>query len=80
MNVSAREKYADMAFLRAEQISWNRKKTNVPLLPISRSSFMEGVRVGKYPQPIKIGKISVWPTEEIMTFLDKLKDERGMAA
>lgn len=78
--MTPRERYASMAFLRAEQIAWNRSKTNSPLLPISRSSFLEGVRDGKYPQPIKIGKITVWPTDEIFAFIDKIKEERGLAA
>jgi len=78
--MTPREHYSQMAFLRADQIVWNRSKTNAPLLPISKSSFLEGVRDGKYPQPIKIGKITVWPTEEILDFLDKLKETRGVAA
>ena len=78
--MTPRDRYAQMEFLRVDQIVWNRTKTNTPLLPVSKSSFLEGVRDGKYPPPIKIGKITVWPTEEIFDFLDKLKENRGVAA
>lgn len=77
--MTPRERYSQMAFLRAEQISWNRGKTNTPLLPISRSSFLAGVQIGKYPKPVKIGKVAMWPTEEILDFIDKMKDGREAA-
>jgi Predicted transcriptional regulator len=73
--MSARERYKDMAFLRAEQISWNRNKTNTPLLPISRTAFLDGVKAGKYPKPIKLGKVVMWPTSEILDFIDSLKEQ-----
>lgn len=72
-----REKYAQMAFLRANQITWNRSKTNAPLLPISRTNFLEGVKAGKYPQPVRMGKVAMWPTEEIFALIDTLKSGRA---
>ena len=64
-------------YLRINQIVWNRDKTNDPLLPISATSFWDGVREGKYPQPIKLGKTTLWPADEIYAFLDGLKDQRA---
>lgn len=37
------------------------------LIPISRSSFYEGVRIGIYPKPVKLGKrTSAWWMSELM--------------
>lgn len=41
-------------------------------LPISKSSFWNGVRSGKYPKPMKLGeRTSVWRESEI----DRLIEE-----
>jgi predicted DNA-binding transcriptional regulator AlpA len=35
-------------------------------VPVSRSTWWEGVRTGRYPKPIKLGpKITVWRSDEI---------------
>jgi prophage regulatory protein len=37
-----------------------------PIIPISKSSWWDGVKKGKYPQPIKIGdNITVWRSDDI---------------
>lgn len=42
-------------------------------LSISRSSFLEGCRTGRFPQPIKIGpRTTVWKSEEIDAFIENL--------
>ena len=42
-------------------------------LSISRSSFLEGCRTGRFPQPIKIGpRTTVWKAEEIDAFIENL--------
>lgn len=39
-------------------------------LPISKSSWWEGVRSRRYPQPVKLGpRITVWRCEDIREFL-----------
>lgn len=36
------------------------------VLPISKSTWWEGVRTGRYPQPMKLGpRITVWRAEDI---------------
>lgn len=40
---------------------------------ISRSSFLEGCRTGRFPQPIKIGpRTTVWKSEDIDAFIENL--------
>ena len=42
-------------------------------LSISRSSFLEGCRTGRLPQPIKIGpRTTVWKAEDIDAFIENL--------
>jgi hypothetical protein len=53
-------------FLRIWQIVGN-KKTNTPaIIPIGRSTFLAGVRSGKFPQPVKLGaRTTAWRVEDI---------------
>lgn len=42
-------------------------------VPISRSSWWEGCRTGRFPQPIKIGpRTTVWRAEDIDAFIENL--------
>ena len=42
-------------------------------LSISRSSFLEGCRTGRFPQPIKLGpRTTVWKAEDIDAFIENL--------
>lgn len=42
-------------------------------LSISRSSFLEGCRTGRFPQPLKIGpRTTVWRAEDIDAFIENL--------
>lgn len=54
-----------MGFLRLPQV--------LDLIPISKSSWWLGVKTGKYPKPIKLGrKISVWRVEDIKNLISNL--------
>lgn len=59
-------------FMRLAQIVGD-PKANPPVIgviPISKSSWWEGCRTGKYPQPIKLGpKTTVWRVEDIRTLI-----------
>ena len=50
------------------------KKQNIPaLLPISRTSFLNGVKSGKYPKPYKLGERTVgWRVQDIHALLDQI--------
>jgi predicted DNA-binding transcriptional regulator AlpA len=40
-------------------------------VPVGKSTWWEGVRRGRFPQPIKLGpRISVWRTEDIENLLE----------
>jgi len=60
----------ETGFLRIWQIVGN-KKTNIPaLIPISRTSFLNGVKSGKYPKPVKLGeRTTAWRVEDIRNLI-----------
>lgn len=50
-----------------------RLKEVLARLSISRSSFLEGCRTGRFPQPLKIGpRTTVWRAEDIDAFIENL--------
>ncbi|WIU42099.1 AlpA family phage regulatory protein [Methylorubrum extorquens] len=41
-------------------------------LPISKSSWWEGVRSQRYPQPVKLGpRITAWRTSDIRALIER---------
>lgn len=66
-------------YLRILQIIGSRKK-NPPipaLIPVGRTTWLDGVKSGRYPQPVKgLGKrITVWRVEDILAFIDEISSE-----
>lgn len=62
-------------FFRINQIIGDKKsQPPIPaLIPISRSSFWAGVKEGRYPQPIKLGKrCTAWRVEEIYAYIESV--------
>jgi predicted DNA-binding transcriptional regulator AlpA len=66
----------ETGFLRLPQIIGN-KKTNTPaLIPISRTSFLNGVKSGKHPKPIKLGeRTTAWRVEDIRNLIDSINQD-----
>ena len=43
------------------------------LIPMSRSSWLNGVNSGKYPKPVKLGeRVNAWRAEDIRALIEKL--------
>ena len=64
-------------YLRLPQIIGNAKASPPipPLIPVSRSTWLAGVKSGKYPQPIKgLGKrITAWRAQDILSYIESLQ-------
>ena len=62
-------------FLRLKQIVGT--KTTPAIIPISKSSWWAGVKEGRFPQPIKLGKrTTVWKMSDIRLLIEnKFKPE-----
>ncbi|MDI1278516.1 AlpA family transcriptional regulator [Methylobacter sp.] len=64
-----------VAFLKLWQIIGNPKAVPpIPaLIPIGRTSFLNGVKSGKYPKPVKLGvRTTAWRVEDIRSLIEKL--------
>ena len=77
-------KLPETAFLRLPQIIGN-PKANPPIpavIPVSKSTWWEGVRTGRYPQPVRtLGlRITAWRVEDILALVSKQETARKTAA
>jgi prophage regulatory protein len=46
------------------------------VLPVSRSTFLAGVRAGRFPQPVKLGpRMTAWDAGEIRAFIANLREQ-----
>ena len=49
------------------------------LIPVGKTSWYNGVKSGKYPQPVKLGERTVaWKVEDIRALIDSFN--KGVAA
>ena len=50
----------------------------IKLIPIGKSSWWAGVKSGRYPKPVKLGKrTTAWRVEEIRNLISTLNNEGG---
>lgn len=50
-----------------------------PIIPVSRTTFLNGVKSGKYPKSVKIGdRITAWRVEDIDALVDSLSNAAGV--
>lgn len=56
-------------FLRLNQIVGN--KTTPAIIPVSRSSWWAGVREGRFPKPVKLGRrTTAWRVSDIRALIE----------
>jgi hypothetical protein len=60
----------ETGFLRLCQIVGDKKTNTPPIIPVSRSSWLNGVKSGKYPKPVKLGeRTTAWKVDDIKAFI-----------
>lgn len=62
----------ETGFLRLNQIIGNSKSVPPipPIIPVSKSTWWANVKIGRYPQPVKLGsRITAWKVEDIRTLI-----------
>ena len=73
-------KLPETGFLRLNQIIGNLKAIPpIPaIIPVSKSTWWEGVKSGRYPQPVRtLGlRITAWRVEDIRTLVSKQETAR----
>lgn len=47
-----------------------RLKEVLIIFPVSRSTWYRGIEVGRYPAPVKIGRMSFWRLKDIQELCD----------
>lgn len=63
----------ETGFLRIHQIIGDPKRGTPALIPLGRTSWLDGVKQGKFPQPVKLGPRAVgWRVEEIRELINKM--------
>lgn len=70
-----RPQLPETGFLRLKQIVGDPKaEPPIPaILPISRTSFLNGVKSGKYPKAIKLGeRTTAWRVEDIRALISSM--------
>lgn len=61
----------ESGFLRLPQIIGDSKRGIPAVIPISRSNWLNGVRTGKFPKPVKLGpRTTVWNVADIRVLID----------
>lgn len=59
-------KLPQTGFLRLDQIIGSPKYGLSPLIPVGKSTWWAGVKTGRFPKPVKLGKrITAWRVEDI---------------
>ena len=70
----------ETGYLRLNQIIGkpNSTESPSPLLPISKSSWWNGVKEGRFPAPVKLSaRITAWRVEDIRELIERLARKGG---
>jgi prophage regulatory protein len=60
-------------FVRLHQIIGDKKRGIPGVLPIGRTTFLTGIKSGKYPRPVKLGeRTTAWRVEDIRNLINSL--------
>jgi prophage regulatory protein len=63
----------EIGFVRLNQIIGDKKRGIPAVIPISRSSFLSGVKLGKYPPPVKLSeRTTAWKIEDIKLLIETI--------
>lgn len=61
-----------IGFLRLKQIIGDPKKGVVPIIPVSRSTWLAGVKTGRFPAPVHFPpRTTAWRAEDIRAWIEK---------
>lgn len=61
----------ETGFVRLSQILGDKKKGITPIIPVSKSSWWEGIKSGRYPASVKLGeRTTCWRVEDIRKLIE----------
>lgn len=68
-------------FLRLRQIIGDPDKGLLPIIPVAKSTWWQGVKDGRFPQPVKLGpKTTAWRAEDIRALVEQFGQPGQLAA
>ena len=68
--MAGQDSFAETGFLRLPDV--------LKLVPVSRSTWWNGIREGRYPRPYKLGpRVTAWRREDIRALLERLAALEG---
>ena len=50
-----------------------RIKQVLEVIPVSKTTWWNGVRDGRFPKPIRNGRMTFWKSEDLESFMDQLQ-------
>lgn len=61
----------ETGFLRLPQIIGDPKAEPPipPLIPLKKSCWWDGVKSGRFPKPVKLGRCTMWRVEDILALI-----------
>ncbi len=75
MTTATTQQLPEKGFVRLRQLLGDKKANppTPPIIPIGRTSWLNGVKSGKYPKPVKLGeRTTAWRVEDIRALIGKL--------
>jgi predicted DNA-binding transcriptional regulator AlpA len=60
-----------------EPLSLLRLKQVLSLVPVCRSTWLAGVKTGRFPKPIKNGRCVFWRAASILELLEKMSEQEA---
>lgn len=51
-----------------------RLKQVLALYPVSRSTWLAGVKTGRFPQPVKNGRCTFWKAADVIALLENMSN------
>ena len=63
----------ETGYLRLAQIVGDKKAGTPAIIPVSKSNWWDGVKSGRYPQPVKLSeRCTAWRVEDIRDLIQKI--------
>lgn len=61
----------ETGFLRLSQIIGDPKATPPipPIIPVKKTCWWAGVKTGRFPKPVKLGRCTMWRVEDIRNLI-----------
>lgn len=68
-------KFPETGFLRLPQIIGDplAEPPIPPVIPVKKSCWWDGVRTGRFPKPVKLGRCTMWDVNDIRALVASVK-------